>query len=483
MPSFACSLAYGSLGVAVRSFTDLRGVLLLRSKVKALVPFAVIVLLSSGLFAIPVFADDFGSENADGIVEVSTSGAVSPEYDALTDSYANSWRYIDGIPGDDGIALFSGGKNSWSKQGGSWICSNGMRVDGAKAFGVDVSQWQGNIDWAAAKADGVEYAIIRCGWGSDYTSQDDPFFIKNVKGCLNNGIKIGIYLYSYGYNESHAKSEANHVLRLLSQAGLNPSMVDLPIYYDLENEAGTGRPCGQSDGKKVPISNDMLARMARVFCDTLSNAGYKPGVYANLNWWNNYLTDGVFSNWSKWVAQYNTSCSYSGQFDIWQCMSSGNVKGINGNVDINFDFSGISQESSVPNAVAMYRLYNPNSGEHFYTSSLAERNNVVKAGWNYEGIAWYAPLEGSPVYRLYNPNAGDHHYTTSVRERDEVIAAGWKYEGISWYSASTDSVPLYRVYNPNARTGTHHYTVSAGERDHLVRLGWRNEGIGWYGLS
>lgn len=91
----------------------------MRSKVKALVPFAVIVLLSFGLFATPVFADDFGSEDADGIVEVSTSGAVSPEYDALTDSYANSWRYIDGIPGDDGIALFSGGKNSWSKQGGS----------------------------------------------------------------------------------------------------------------------------------------------------------------------------------------------------------------------------------------------------------------------------------------------------------------------------------------------------------------------------
>ena len=93
------------------------------------------------------------------------------------------------------------------------------------------------------------------------------------------------------------------------------------------------------------------------------------------------------------------------------------------------------------------------TGEHFYTSSLAERNNVVKAGWNYEGIAWYAPLEGSPVYRLYNPNAGDHHYTTSARERDEVIAAGWRYEGISWYSASTDSVPLYRVYNPKLSDG------------------------------
>lgn len=456
---------------------------MLRSVVKIALLISASAALMFGPAVSKVFADSANDVLGEGLSVVVEKSSAAPEYDEQTGSYANSWRYVDGVPVDSEIATYSGGANSWIKEGDAWVCSNGTRVEGAKALGVDVSQWQGNIDWAAVKADGVEFAIIRCGWGGNHTSQDDPYFIKNVKGCLDNGIRIGVYLYSYGYNEQHAKSEAEHVLRLLSQAGLSPAMVDLPVYYDLENEAGTGRPCGQHDGNKVAISNDTLAKMANVFCSTLSNAGYKPGVYANLNWWTNYLTNSVFANWSKWVAQYNKSCSYSGPYDIWQCMSTGSIDGINGNVDINFDFTGISQVPTVQDAAAMYRLYNPNSGEHFYTSSLSERNNVIKAGWRYEGIAWYAPLQGDPVYRLYNPVAGDHHYTPSSAERDRVVSAGWIYEGVCWYSSPSTETPLYRVYNPNAWTGAHHYTMSAKERDNLVSLGWRDEGIGWYGVS
>ncbi|MDO4623527.1 MAG: hypothetical protein Q4B22_11310 [Eubacteriales bacterium] len=132
----------------------------------------------------------------------------------------------------------------------------------------------------------------------------------------------------------------------------------------------------------------------------------------------------------------------------------------------------------------MYRLYNPNSGEHFYTASSGEKNYLVKVGWNYEGIGWNAPVKSNtPVYRLYNPVAGDHHYTTSAGERDFLVAAGWNYENICWYSDDARSMPLYRQYNPNAVTGTHNYTTSAGERDFLVRVGWQEEGIGWYGVK
>ena len=134
--------------------------------------------------------------------------------------------------------------------------------------------------------------------------------------------------------------------------------------------------------------------------------------------------------------------------------------------------------------VSMYRLYNPNSGEHFYTSNVAEKNNLVNLGWNDEGVAWDAPkTSDTPVYRLYNPNAGDHHYTVSAGERDFLVNVGWNYEGIGWYSTAKDGAPLYRLYNPNAVTGTHHYTISAGERDHLKSLGWNDEGIAWYGVK
>ncbi len=130
----------------------------------------------------------------------------------------------------------------------------------------------------------------------------------------------------------------------------------------------------------------------------------------------------------------------------------------------------------------MYRLYNPNSGEHFYTADANEKDHLAWIGWKYEGIGWNAPVNGKPVYRMYNPNAGDHHYTTDSSERDSLIWVGWNYEGIGWYSYETPQVPLYRLYNPNATgAGSHHYTTDASERDNLARIGWRNEGIGWYG--
>ena len=132
----------------------------------------------------------------------------------------------------------------------------------------------------------------------------------------------------------------------------------------------------------------------------------------------------------------------------------------------------------------MYRLYNPNSGEHFYTSNLQEIDNIVAAGWINEGLAWKAPVSSkTPVYRLYNPNAGDHHYTTSASERDSLVQAGWKSEGIGWYSDDDKGVMLHRLYNPNAATGSHHYTTSSSEKDNLVTAGWKYEGTAWYGID
>lgn len=133
-------------------------------------------------------------------------------------------------------------------------------------------------------------------------------------------------------------------------------------------------------------------------------------------------------------------------------------------------------------SVNMYRMYNPNSGEHFYTGKAKEVKSLFAVGWEYEGVAWVGPTESNtPVYRLYNPNTGDHHYTPSKKERDSLIKAGWNNEDIGWYSDDAKTKPLYRLYNPNATTGSHHYTTSTKERDQLVKIGWNDEGIGWYG--
>lgn len=134
-------------------------------------------------------------------------------------------------------------------------------------------------------------------------------------------------------------------------------------------------------------------------------------------------------------------------------------------------------------AADMHRLYNPNSGEHFYTANTGEKNHLVKVGWKSEGIGWIAPSSGNAVYRLYNKNAGDHHYTMNANEKNHLVKVGWKYEGIGWYSDAKKAVPLYRAYNPNAKAGSHNYTVNYAEQKNLLKHGWRNEGIAWYGIK
>ncbi|WP_438905829.1 hypothetical protein [Enterococcus sp. AZ150] len=144
---------------------------------------------------------------------------------------------------------------------------------------------------------------------------------------------------------------------------------------------------------------------------------------------------------------------------------------------------GIVNSNQHVDAAEMQRLYNPNSGEHFYTANTTEKNNLVSVGWKYEGIGWNAPSQGDPVYRLYNPNAGDHHYTMNGNEKNNLVSVGWKYEGIGWYSDQSKSVPLYRTYNPNAKAGSHHYSKTKSEIDNLTKIGWKYEGISWYGIN
>ncbi len=143
-------------------------------------------------------------------------------------------------------------------------------------------------------------------------------------------------------------------------------------------------------------------------------------------------------------------------------------------------FEPAAQTDSMP----IYRVYNPNNGGHLYTANQAEAMHVVSLGWNDENIAWDAPTEGQPIYRLYNPNSGEHFYTVDVAEYDAVGKAGWNQEGQVFFSDLAKQVPVYRVFNPNAKgPGSHHYTTSAGERDNLVSIGWKNEGTAFYGVT
>jgi lysozyme len=188
--------------------------------------------------------------------------------------------------------------------------------------GIDVSAWQGQIDWDAVKADGIDFAILRCGYGMDLADQDDEWFERNAVECERVGMPYGVYLFSYANTVEKAASEAAHVLRLIKGHKL-----EYPIYYDLEDAKTTGQ-----------CSKDLILQMSKKFVGTLEDAGYWVGIYANLYWNENYLTDAWYDTKARWVAQYNSECQYGKEYGIWQYSSSGTVKGIAGGVDMNISY-------------------------------------------------------------------------------------------------------------------------------------------------
>ena len=125
----------------------------------------------------------------------------------------------------------------------------------------------------------------------------------------------------------------------------------------------------------------------------------------------------------------------------------------------------------------IYRVYNPNNGEHLFTTDKNENDHLVSLGWKEEGVAWIAPYFGTALTRLYDANSGEHHYTADKNEIATLESLGWKNEGEKWNSASKENgVALHRLYNPNeTRAGRHHYSLADNERDTLVNLGWNWE--------
>ena len=193
----------------------------------------------------------------------------------------------------------------------------------------------------------------------------------------------------------------------------------------------------------------------------------------------------TFENFDKEAAKATGNAKYDEKTGILT------IKGTDAtyeyNTLVNGPQSSVKLSVTLTAANPMNRLYNPNSGEHFYTADLKEKEALVKLGWNDEGYGWVAPkmTEGDKVvYRLYNPNAGDHHYTVSATEKKTLVSYGWKYEGEGWKSAAkAGNTPVYRQYNPYANgAGSHNYTTDRAENNYLVSLGWIYEGKAWNAL-
>ncbi|MDD3368566.1 MAG: glycoside hydrolase family 25 protein [Lachnospiraceae bacterium] len=205
-------------------------------------------------------------------------------------------------------------------------------------FGIDVSKYQGDIDWEKVRDAGVQFAIIRCGYRGSQTGclVEDPFFAQNMRGAAEAGIPVGVYFFTQATNEVEAVEEASMVVTLCERYQL-----DYPVYIDTEGAGGNGR----ADA----LDAETRTTVCEAFCSTLRNAGFGAGVYASRNWLNNNLYADRLSSFETWLAEYREIPEYEGYYTMWQYTSKGSIDGIEGNVDL--DISYLQPEDTEQEAV------------------------------------------------------------------------------------------------------------------------------------
>ena len=352
---------------------------------------------------------------AEPVVEPSIVAEDSENKKEEEEELVQSWRITDGVPNNvlleqneaAGITPFGaysdvedGYRSTWSKSDGvgqySYRANPGdsfqkIKVPGAKEVGVDISYYNNEsggtykaIDWAKMKADGITFAIIRIGdGGSNGKFFVDPWFKRNIQGARASGIKVGVYVYSRArYLTGSTYSVSNEVEATLAQlkaAGISPSDLALPVYLDME------------DASQRKLSAEMLGKIATSYCNAIRSEGYKVGIYANQDWFNNVLTADAFSadsmkrsGWSRWVARYSWGSSSSGvaNTDIWQFTSIGTVSGqYRKYCDVNFSFVAFD---AAPTGT-------PNTWEHV-------NGHTYYYGSDGKAVKWSQKIEGSWYY-------------------------------------------------------------------------------------
>ena len=209
----------------------------------------------------------------------------------------------------------------------------------AKVTCVDVSEFQQNIDFNKMKNDSIKAVIIRAGYGRE-VSQKDSMFESHYRNAKSAGLKVGAYWYSYADSVSDAEKEAKACLECINNKSL-----DMPIYYDLE------------DNSQTKLGKAKLTEIAERFCETIKKSNYRAGVYANLNWFNNFLDyDKLKKKYSIWLAQYNSVNELN--CDIWQNSSTGRVSGYGKNIDTNIIFNeNVFENVKVEKPTLTYRVF------------------------------------------------------------------------------------------------------------------------------
>lgn len=447
-------------------------------------------------------------------------GALNCAYADDSSDDANSWRFFHGelVLSDSGASTDNLGtfeEAAADSADGIMACSveangNGWPVynwfdqfnrgycSGVGAYkGIDVSEWQGKINWAQVKTAGVDFAILRCGRTSledEKPKRVDNYWCRNVEGCLSSGMPFGAYYYSQATSPAEASEEADWAIYALQSAGVKGSDLAFPVYFDIEDSKMVGKN---------------YAAIAQAFFDKLTAAGYPVGTYANLSWWNTRLTSPVFNKYSKWVAAYNASIgltyapmsNFSEGNGVWQFSDYGSIPGISGRVDLNYTYMApVNSDHWIKSESKWWYRYVDGSypancwaqidGQWYHFDA----SGWMQTGWLWINGAWYylGPsgamqtgwLNDGAWYYL-DPEAGGA-MATGVKavqgaayffDGSGAMAAGWCVDGGVWrYAAPSGAL----VSGWNVVNGSWYWLD--GET-YAMREGWLNDGGSWYWLA
>lgn len=259
---------------------------------------------------------------------------------------------------------------------------------GIQIKGIDVSKWQGAIDWPKVAGDGIKFAMIRLGYGSSNGTACgvDSYYQRNVEGALSNGIAVGCYFYSYALSVEAVKKEAAFVIQQLAKY---KGRILYPIAYDIEDSTQAG------------LGKSVLTNMVTTFCSAMEAAGYYASFYCNTDWARNRLDMAALSRFDYWLAQWASTPTYTGHaFNMWQSSDIGRVAGISGNVDMDTAF--VDYEALIKkNKLNGYSGSFTSSGSQEGDNSMSSRKEFVNTAVSYIGCK---ESDGShrPIIDIYN---------------------------------------------------------------------------------
>ncbi len=320
-------------------------------------------------------------------------------FDKSSCALLTGWQLVDGewyYMHSSGEMLTGWQKTStgWSylDTSGKWISNTSY--DSKFTYGIDVSKWQGEIDWQAVKNEGVQFAFVRIGHGNHIL---DPYFDANMKGAEKVGIPTGVYYYSEATSETQALRDAQFVIDKL-----DGYLVSYPVVIDVE------------DAVQASLSKEQLGNLVKTFCDEIASAGYTPMLYCNENWYKNHIDVSLIPNVAKWIARYNAVYDADIKRDIWQAGSTTRINGIKGNVDIDFGFVDYtkkitprrSKASSYLRQNGAWRIEDKGKWYEFTDGGWA-------VGWELIGKDWYYFDEEGWLKTGWLDDGGKRYYLNS----------------------------------------------------------------------